>query len=173
MWSVRKGSFRFHDSQAEKIMAEPIITLLDIETAPTLGYVWGMWEQNVIAVKEDWCILSFAAKALGSDRPEVFALPDYNGYKRDKQNDKKLIADLWRVLDKSDIIISHNGDKFDIKKSNARFIYHGFSPPTPYKNIDTLKIARKHFKFDSNRLDSLAEYLGIGRKLPHEGFKNT
>ena len=63
----------------------------------------------------------------------------------------------------------HNCDAFDVKKANARFIFHGLEPPSPYKTIDTLKLARKYFKFDSNRLDNLGQYLKLGRKLPHTG----
>jgi len=46
----------------------------------------------------------------------------------------------------------------------------GLRPPSPYKTIDTLKAARRFFLFESNRLDSLGQYLGVGRKLPHTGF---
>src|SRR5262249_49753582 len=51
----------------------------------------------------------------------------------------------------------------------ARFVAHGLKPPSPYQTVDTLKIARRHFKFDSNRLDALAGYLRVGRKLPTTG----
>lgn len=148
---------------------KPRIILLDIETSPTLGYVWGMWEQNVIAVEDDWFMLSFAVKELGAKKTRTHCLPDYRGYVKDKQNDAALLWELWNEMDKSDVIIAHNGDGFDIKKSNSRFIYHGLKPPSPYKTIDTLKIARKHFGFTSNKLDDLADYLKVGRKLPHQG----
>lgn len=149
-------------------MAEPKIAYLDIETAPLRGYTWGIWEQDVIEVEQDWFMLSFAVQ--WNDGPvKVYALPDYKGYGKEKTNDERLVSELWKVFDRADIIVAHNGDKFDIKKANARFIVHGFNPPSPYKTIDTLKIARKHFKFDSNRLDDLARYLDVGRKLPTSG----
>ncbi len=128
---------------------KPSIILLDIETAPSLGYVWGIWEQNVISVKEEWFILSFATKVLGVGKPVIYALPDYKHYKRNHYDDEALVKELWKILDEADVVIAHNGDRFDIKKSNARFIYHGLKPPSPYKTIDTLKIARKHFNFNS------------------------
>lgn len=147
------------------------ILLLDIETAPSLGYVWGKWDQNVIAFEQDWYILSFAYKWLDGTSVTVHALPDYKGYSsRKPADDGRLIADLWAVLDAADIVVAHNGDSFDIKKSNARFLTHGLPPPSTYKTVDTLKIARKHFKFDSNKLNDLGGYLGVGNKLPHIGF---
>jgi hypothetical protein len=144
--------------------------LFDIETAPNLGYVWGMWEQNVIDFSKHWYMLSFAYKWLGEKKIHTHALPDYSThYKRDGECDAKLAADLWKVFDEADVVIAHNGDRFDIRKANARFVTHGLAPPSPYKSVDTLKLARKHFKFDSNKLDDLGGYLGVGRKLPHTG----
>lgn len=146
------------------------ILLLDLETAPSVGYVWGKYDQNVIAFERDWFILSFAYKWLDEKDVVVHALPDYKNYKPARADDKPLIADLWKVLDDADIVVAHNGDSFDIKKSNARFLTHGLPPPSSYKTVDTLKIARKHFKFDSNKLNDLGEYLGVGSKLKHLGF---
>jgi DNA polymerase III epsilon subunit-like protein len=114
-------------------------------------------------------MLSFAVKWQGERRVRTHALPDYSSFRRDKENDKALVLDFWRVLNEADIVIAHNGDAFDLKKGNARFIQHGLKPPAPYKTIDTLKIARSKFKFDSNRLDDLGNALGVGRKLPHTG----
>jgi DNA polymerase elongation subunit (family B) len=146
------------------------ILLLDIETAPSVGYVWGKYDQNVIEFERDWYMLSFAYKWLDKAGVTVKAIPDYKGYTKDVQDDGNLIKDLWEVLNAADIVVAHNGDSFDIKKSNARFLTHGLPPPASYKTVDTLKIARKHFRFDSNKLGDLGEYLGVGGKMPHIGF---
>ena len=145
------------------------ILLFDIETAPLLGYTWGVWEENVIETKEDWYMLSFAWKWYGEKEVTVHGLPDFKGYRKDKQNDEPLVAKLHKLLEEADIVVGHNIDRFDIRKSNARFIAHCLPPPKPYRSIDTLKIARRHFKFDSNKLDDLGHYLGVGRKLAHTG----
>lgn len=148
----------------------PKILLMDIETAPSLGYFFDLWKEgNILDTAKDWYVLSFAAKWLGEKKTKVWALPDYPGYKKNQECDKALLGDLWQLLNEADIVVAHNGDRFDIRKVNARFIVHGLRPPSPYRSIDTLKIARKYFKFDSNRLDDLGRYFGIGRKLPHIG----
>ena len=146
------------------------ILFLDIETAPSLGWVWGKWEQNVIDFKQDWYILSFGYKWADEKKVHVLGLDDYPSYKRDQENDKSLMKDLWALLNEADVVIAHNGDKFDLPKVNTRFLTHKLNPPSPYKTVDTLKIARAVFQFDSNKLDDLGRYLGIGRKLPHTGF---
>jgi uncharacterized protein YprB with RNaseH-like and TPR domain len=146
------------------------ILIYDIETTPLVSYTWGLYEQNVIKVKEDWHLLSFAYKWLGDTRVTVKALPMYKGYEKNKSNDKALCEDLWKLFDEADVIVAHHGDAFDIKKSNARFIIHGMTPPSPYKTIDTKKVAKKYFKFESNKLDDLGKYFGLGEKLETGGF---
>ena len=149
--------------------ALPKILFLDIETAPITGLSWGIFETNLMHVIEPTFMLCFAYKWLGKSKVHTKALCDYPGYRKNKKSDKSLVKDLWGVLDSADVVIAHNGDAFDIKKTNARFVVHGLAPPTPYKTVDTLKIARRHFKFDSNKLDNLGGYLNVGRKLPHTG----
>jgi len=142
---------------------KPKILLIDIETSPNLAYVWGMYEQNVIGLKESWQILCFSAKWL--DQREVVAFS-----KEYSTNDKKVTKKIWSLLNEADIVIAHNGDKFDLRKINARFSFWGINPPSPYKTIDTLKIARKYFAFNGNNLNALAVHLGLGKKIKTGGF---
>ena len=97
-------------------------------------------------------------------------LPDYPGYKKGSEDDSKLVKELWHLLDRAEVVVAQNGDAFDLKKINARFAYYNLPPPSPYRTVDTLKIARKYFAFASNKLDHLGASLGLGRKLEHEGF---
>lgn len=145
------------------------ILYYDIETSPLVGYAWKKWEADILEVKQDWYILSFCAK-WKDGKTIVKALPDYLLYKKEPHNDRSLVRDLWELFNEADVIIGHNSDKFDNRKSNARFIAHGLTPPVPYKTIDTLKIARQSFNFTSNRLDDLGKALGVGRKLKTGGF---
>lgn len=145
------------------------ILILDIETAPSLGYTWGKWEQDVIEFERGWYIMSFAAKWLNDDG-FVCALPDFKRYKEDPEDDSRLVKEIWRLLDECEICIAHNGKSFDIKKIYSRFLVHGLPPPSPFKIIDTKIEVKKVFGFLSNKLDDLGQELGIGRKLKHEGF---
>lgn len=148
------------------------VLLFDIETAPAKGYFFGsLWETNIIEEIEPSYLISVAAKWLNEPKVEVKALPDFSGYKKDKKSDEKLAEWLAEYLDKADYVVAHNGDRFDITTTNTRLVYHQIPPPSPSKTIDTLKIARSRFKFPSNKLDDLANYLGVGRKLAHTGKK--
>jgi DNA polymerase elongation subunit (family B) len=144
--------------------------LFDIETAPIMGYVWGLYEQNVLEVVRPTYLLCFAWKELGKKDLHCPSLPDFKLFGRDPEDDKALVKELWKVLDSADIIVAHNGDNFDCKKANAFFIKHGMEPPSPYLTVDTLKEARKVFKFDSNKLDAIGEFLKLGRKAHTGGF---
>lgn len=126
-------------------------------------------DASAVWVERDTYILMFGAKWLGERKTKIYALPDYPGYAKDKHSDKKLCGDLHRLLSEATHVCAHNGDSFDIKKINSRLIVNGYSPPSPYKTIDTLKLSRRTFKFDSNKLDNLGRYLGEGRKIPNTG----
>lgn len=143
---------------------------LDIETSPNLAYVWGMWEQNVIEFEREWYVMCFSAKWENGEHITK-GLPDYRGYKKGSEDDEKLVKELWHLLDKADMVVAHNGDQFDLKKINARFSFYNLTPPAPYKTVDTKKVAKRYFGFNSNKLDNLGEHLGLGRKVKHEGFE--
>lgn len=146
-------------------MNKPKILLYDIETAPNLAYVWGKYEQDVIAYKDQWHLLSFAYKWFGKKSIYCKALCDY----KDK-TDESLVKDLWKLFNEADILIAHNGDEFDQKKAKARFVYYKLNPTKVLTSIDTKKVAKKYFNFNSNSLQDLGEYLKLGSKVKHPGF---
>jgi DNA polymerase elongation subunit (family B) len=150
---------------------QPKIAFFDIETAPSLGYFWGkLYETNIVKVDTPWYMLCFSYRWLGDRAIHTRALRDYPSYKSGSEDDRRLVRDLRNMLDEADIVIAHNGDRFDLKAANTRFIYHGLKPPSLYRSIDTLKIARSQFCFDSNRLDALGRFLDVGGKRVHTGF---
>lgn len=135
----------------------PRVLIFDIETAPILGYVWRIWDQSLSLgqIKTDWHVLSWSAKWL--DDPKVMYMDQRSS--KNLEDDKKILWEIWKLLDEADIVITQNGISFDVKKLKARFIYHGFQPPSSFKHIDTLKLAKKHFGFTSNKLEYLAKFL--------------
>ena len=150
----------------------PKVLFYDIETAPNLSYVWGHYQQDVIAHEREWYMLCFAWRWGHQKRVHACALPDFpNAYAKDPENDYHVCKKLHELFDEADIIVAHNGDKFDYKKANARFIANELGPTSPVASIDTLKVARKHFNFTTNHLNHLGKYLKIGVKTDTGGFK--
>jgi RNase P subunit RPR2 len=146
-------------------MTNAKILTIDIETAPFEAYTWGLWDQNIglNQIKQETNLLSFAAKWLGSKK---IIYRDTSG-QRDKRDDRKLLADIWALLDEADIVVAQNGAAFDIKRINARLVVLGFPPYSPIRIIDTKLVAKKHFSFSSNRQEWLARYLAGSNKYKH------
>ncbi len=146
------------------------VLVYDIETSPIISYNWGIWEQNAIEVIEDWQILTVAYKWLGDKKVSVIGQDDFIEYVPGENNDRILVEFLRDLFDEADVVIAHNGDAFDQKKSQARMLAHQLTPPSPYQQIDTYKIAKKYACFSFNKLDYLGEKLGVGRKSKSGGF---
>lgn len=162
-------------SESIPIIGGPRILIMDIETSPIEAFVWGIWQQNVAAmtqIMEDWHLLTWSAKWLGQD--EIFHDSLHlhkDAYNDDRTNDGPMLQRLWDLLDEADMIVAHNGDRFDIPKINARFLLNGMNPPSPYKRIDTLKIMKYSFRMTSNKLDYIVQLLGIGAKVSTGGMQ--
>lgn len=141
------------------------ILLVDIESAPALVYVWKFFQENVSPkqVVEHPFIMSIAAKWLDSD--DIFY------YENRTSNDKALIVAINKLLDEADIVVAHNGNRFDFPKIRARSVIHGLKPPSPYKMIDTYRISKKEFNFPSNSLEYLCKALDLPvKKGDHKKF---
>lgn len=140
------------------------ILIFDIETAPMKAYIWKLWKQNthIDAVIDDWFVICWSAKWLNSDTVLGDCLTPSEAI---AQDDKRIVTSLWKLFDQADIIVAHNGNKFDVPKMNSRFVINDLPPTTPYRTVDTCLIARKQFGFSSNKLDALATYFGFNHKL--------
>lgn len=139
------------------------ILIFDLETSPLRAYVWSRWRQNVYLDQTiaEWFLISWSAKWLGEKEVYSNVLTPQEILNED---DGRIVKNLWKLLDEADIVIAHNGKKFDIPKINARFILNECPPPSFYKQIDTKEVAAKQFGFSSNKLDALAGYFGIRHK---------
>ena len=140
------------------------VLIFDIETSPNLAYVWGKWKQNIYSGQflEKSYIMSFAAKWLDSD--EVI----YKDNRHD--DDKEIVKSLFDLFNEADVVVAHNGDRFDIPIVTGRGVVHGFKPPSPFHSVDTLKVSRRKFRFLSNSLADLCEELNLPLKGGHKKF---
>jgi hypothetical protein len=146
----------------------PKILLFDIETAPILAYVWRLWDENIglNQIKEDWHVLSWAAKWLDDDKV-MYA--DQRSSKK-ISDDKAILQQLWNLLNEADIVVTQNGKKFDEPKIKARMILHGMPPYSPVRHFDTWQVARNKFAFTSNKLEYLSKNLSTIKKLTRRKF---
>lgn len=136
------------------------ICFWDIESSPNLVTSWQINKQfisydNIIREREIICL---GYKFLGDKKVTSISLREYT--------EEEMLQQMHDLLSKADIVVHHNGDRFDLPMFNARAIKYGLDPLPPKQTVDTLKVARKHFRFNSNKLDYLGQYLGVGGKMP-------
>jgi DNA polymerase elongation subunit (family B) len=141
------------------------IVTLDIETSPNLAYVWGMFKQNIglNQLVETGEVMCFSAKWYGQ-APTSF----YSTYHHGKE---AMVEAAHEILDEADAVIHYNGKRFDIPHLNREFLAEGLTPPSPFAHVDLLNVAKKQFRFTSNKLDHVAQQLGLGAKTSHTGFQ--
>lgn len=146
----------------------PKIVFWDIETTHNLVAKFNLSEEYIQHenIVQERYIVCASWKEQGGRVQAVSTLDDPKLYKKDPHNDSHVVKALHGMLTSADVIVAHNGDNYDIKFTEGRMLFWGLDPLPPILKLDTLQIARSKFLLNSNRLDYLARYLGIGHKKP-------
>lgn len=140
------------------------ILLLDIETTPMQVYAWGLWDQNISIdqIIKPTEMLCFGARWLDGKKV-IFKSVHHDG----KQ---AMLEELHKLMDEADALVGWNSAAFDHKHINREFLENGMQPPSPVKDLDLMSITKSNFQFPSNKLDYVAQALGVGAKVKHSGF---
>jgi len=136
----------------------------DIETSPNIGLFWEAgYKKNIdySNIIKERAIICICYK--WEDSKEVGFLTWDS-----KQCDKKMLQKFIGVANTADELVGHNGDKFDLAWIRTRCLFHRIDMFPTYTTIDTLKVSRNKFRFNSNKLDYIAKYLGMGEKIKTE-----
>lgn len=154
-------------------MSEPKIKLWDLETGYNLVTVFSLYQNYPIpytAIEQERYIICGSFRDFGKKAIRSVSVADFpTAFKKDPTNDYHVVKAIHEELSDADVTIAHNGDNFDVKYFNTRCLFHGLPPVPPIITIDTYKIAKRKFKFNSNRLDYLAQFLGVGAKKKIDG----
>lgn len=139
------------------------VLLLDIETSPNLAHVWGLWQQNVglPQLLESSYTMCYSAKWLGEKQVYFDSVQ--------KSTSQSMLEGIHGLLEDADAVVHYNGNKFDMPTLNKEFLIHKMTPPPAIKQIDLLRVVKSQFRFPSNKLDYVAQRLGLGQKNSHEG----
>jgi DNA polymerase elongation subunit (family B) len=141
------------------LFREPEILGLDIETSLMTAYTFSLWPKYIPIedVIDDWRILCISYSINNEEPIEL------------KGTERSILRKISKVINNADMVLHHNGTKFDMKRINTRLLIYGLPPVKYFKAgeiIDTLKVAKKEFNFSSNKLDFIATALGVDNKLP-------
>jgi uncharacterized protein YprB with RNaseH-like and TPR domain len=87
------------------------------------------------------------------------------GWKKgDRGNDKELVKRFMKIVRKHDVLVAHNGGRFDIPFLRTRALRWGLTPLREVKHVDPCYIAFRKFKLKSNSLGRVADHVGIKDK---------
>ena len=154
-------------------MKKPRILIWDIESSKQKLEMLGWFRtgkpifpdaKNVTDVK----IHCIGYKWLGEKKTYVISVHDFKAnFKKNPLDDSMVIKEFNKILKTADASIGHNLKSFDMKHVNTRILLNGLEPLIFPHPIDTLLLARSNFNLKSNRLDMIAQSLGLSvRKSP-------
>ena len=140
------------------------ILFIDLETSPITAHTWGLWQQNISIkqIVESTEVICFGARWMDQKRV-IFKSVHHDG----KQ---AMLKELHALMDEADAIVGWNSKGFDHKHIRREFLEAGMLPPSPAKDIDLMLEVKRNFRFPSNKLDYVAQRLGVGAKVEHTGF---
>jgi len=150
-------------------LENPKIAVLDIETLPGVGFFWQLFDTTISIdqVIEDITFLSWAGKWLDSPKMYSDILTPDEAIHRDTS---RITQSVWDFLKQADIVVGHNFHGYDSKIINTNYLEHNLGPLKPII-IDTLLVAKNHFRFSSNKLQFINRKLGMRDKMDTGGFQ--
>jgi len=140
------------------------ILFFDLETSPLTAHTWGLWQQNVglSQLLSSTEMLCFGAQWHGENKTHFHSV---------HQDGKEgMLEALHALMDEADVLVGWNSKGFDHKHVNREFLEAGILPPSPTKDYDLMQLVKRKFRFPSNKLDYVAQRLGVGAKVSHTGF---
>lgn len=132
----------------------------DIETSPNIVTSWNVGRK-----------ISLTPDNIIKERAIICICYKWEGEKTihslqwNKGEDKAMLQKFIKVMNEADEVMGHNSDNYDVKWVRTRCVKHGIPMFPDYQQVDTLKLARGGFRFNSNRLDYIAKFLGVGQKI--------
>ena len=141
------------------------ILLTDIECAPAKAHIWGLFNQNIglSQILEDPRIMGFGAKWLGDKRVQW-----YSEYHQDRTT---MLEKARSLLDEADIVVHYNGVGFDTPWIQGELARESIPAPSPFKQLDLYKIAKRNMRFISHKLQYVSGALVADSKVAHTGHQ--
>lgn len=145
-------------------MTDAKILFWDIELTPNFGSFWSLFPERISLnmLDEPQRMLCFGARWYHKKTATVVD---------ERVGNREMLEALWCHLDEADMVVSWNGQGFDTKHANTMFLRAGMRPPSPYKEIDLMRVVKARFKFASNKLDYVSQELGVGSKVATGGYE--
>jgi len=145
------------------------ILIFDLETSFNVLYTFGLTHNDYIPpenIVQERYIFCVSYKWFGESKIHTISiLDDKKRFKKDIADDTYVVNEFYKVLEQADALVAHNLVNFDEKMFAGRMLFHGLPPLPKVKKYDTLKMVKKYFRLNSNKLDYVSQYLGHKGKL--------
>ncbi len=148
---------------------KPKVLIWDIESSHNLLLAFELRSdfsipyQNIKTERHLYCI---SYKWLGEKKVHTISILDNKKrFSKDIHDDYYVINEFRKVLEEADAQVYHYGNRFDLPMLNARLAFHELAPVPKIITIDTKSVASKYFRFNCNKLDYLAKFLGFAGKM--------
>lgn len=106
-------------------------------------------------------LLCVVGKTYAPNERRIFRADEFEPWQRgERANDRDLLCAVLDWMEDLDIVIAHNGLRFDLPFLRTRAVVHGLPPVNFQKIIDPVQLARQHFRFPSNSLNSISHVIG-------------
>lgn len=140
----------------------PRITTLDIETSYAEATLFRTGEQriNIHQITKPSRLIMVGWKDYNKKTAQVFS--------EDELGTKGMLKATWDLLNETDILLTFNGNSFDIPIIMGAFMEAGMTPPSPFISVDLYRASRRG-RYMSHKLDYLCKLFGIGQKIGHAG----
>jgi hypothetical protein len=141
------------------------ILYIDLEVSKSKMYNYGLRVPSTYMNPDDlingYYIICWSASYVGSDTvwSECVTPKEARAW-----DDSRILVRLRELMASADILAGHNVDRYDVRRANTRILLNNLEPVVEKKTLDTLKIARSKFAFESNRLDFISQRLGFRPK---------
>ena len=141
----------------------------DLETSYMQGYFFDIWNINIAMsqVTKQSHLLS-ASWAMNDEEPVGVRLTPEDVK---TGNDLEVVVKLIEAINSCDVVVTFNGKKFDVKKLNTRALYWGLPPVVIPRHVDLMQDAKRLFKFPSNSMQNISQYLGEDGKIATGGSR--
>ena len=96
-------------------MKKPTILFWDIETSLIIATTYSLYNDRLPhdSILQDWFIMSACWKKEGEKKVSSVSINDFE--RKSPDDDYQVVKAMREALEGVDILVHHNGDKFDLK----------------------------------------------------------
>lgn len=135
----------------------------DLEVAPLLAWMWSLSQDRVDPghVVQEAFLLGWGAQWRGSSVVHSAVLTPEEAL---AQDDSRVVGEIADLVREADMVVAHNGQRYDLRVLSARVLALGLEPLGPVQMLDTYLLAKRDFRLASLSLGHLAKVLGAPAK---------